>query len=249
MTADAGGTVSNAVTLEPVAQSFSLKDHVYAKLREAILEVRIYDEATDLRLDERTLADQLGISRTPVREAVARLAQEGLVEIVPRKGVFIIRKTRDEILEMITVWAALESMAARLATERASAAEIGSLRRLAAEFEKDEARTHIDEYSEANIRFHQGILELARCSMLKHIADGLFVHVRAVRSRAMHESDRAGRSVTDHRLIIEAIEARDPDLAAARVRDHTMGLYEHVRRTWDDFAGRQNNMAMGQIGR
>ena len=76
MTADAGGAVSNAVTLEPVAQSFSLKDHVYAKLREAILEVRIYDEATDLRLDERTLAEQLGISRTPVREAVARIAQE-----------------------------------------------------------------------------------------------------------------------------------------------------------------------------
>ena len=224
-----------AVTLEPVALNFSLKDHAYAKLRQAILESRIYDESTDLRLDERTLAEQLGISRTPVREAIARLAQEGLVEIVPRRGVYIVRKTRDEILEMITVWAALESMAARLATERATDQEIANLRKLAAAFETDDAAAHVDEYSEANIRFHQGILELGRCAMLKDIADGLFVHVRAVRSRAMHESDRASRSVDDHRLIIEAIEARDADLAAARVRDHTMGLFEHVRRTWGEF--------------
>ncbi len=251
-TADAGEAVSNAVTLEPVAQSFSLKDHVYAELRRAILAARIYDEATDLRLDERTLADQLGISRTPVREAVARLAQEGLVEIVPRRGVFIIRKTREEILEMITVWAALESMAARLAAERASDAQIRSLRRLAAAFETDEARTRVDEYAETNIRFHQGILELGGCAMLKDIADGLFVHVRAVRSRAMRESDRAGRSVLDHGRIIEAIAMRDADLAAAQVREHTMGLYEHVRQSWDDFSepsGSQTGIPIGQGGR
>jgi DNA-binding GntR family transcriptional regulator len=251
-TEPAGETATAAVTLEPVARNFSLKDHVYAELRGAILGARIYDEATDLRLDERTLAEQLGISRTPVREAIARLAQEGLVEIVPRRGVFIVRKTRDEILEMITVWAALESMAARLAAERASDAEIAALRRLAAEFEKEDATTHVDEYSETNILFHQGILELGGCAMLKDIADGLFVHVRAVRSRAMHESDRASRSVTDHRAIIEAIEARDADLAAQRVRDHTMGLHEHVRRTWTDFSDatdRQGAVPAGHRGR
>jgi DNA-binding GntR family transcriptional regulator len=225
----------SAVSLEPVARNFSLKDHVYGELRQAILDARIYDDTTDLRLDERTLAEQLGISRTPVREALARLAQEGLVEIQPRKGVFILRKTRDEILEMITVWAALESMAARLATERASDAEIASLRRLASGFETDSARAHIDDYSEANITFHQRILELGACPMLKDIADGLFVHVRAVRSRAMHESDRVTRSVVDHMHIIEAIESRDGDLASTRVREHTMGLHEHVRRTWRDF--------------
>ena len=225
----------NVVSLEPVAQNFSLKDHVYTELRQAILDVRIYDDATDLRLDERSLAEQLGISRTPVREALVRLAQEGLVEIQPRKGVFILRKTQDEVLEMITVWAALESMAARLATERASDSDIGSLRRLASGFETDDARVHIDEYSEANITFHQRILELGVCPMLKDIADGLFVHVRAVRSRAMHESDRVNRSVVDHMHIIEAIEARDGDLASTRVREHTMGLHEHVRRTWGDF--------------
>ena len=228
-------TASRPVSLAPVDQNFSLKDHVYTALRQAIIDARIYDEATDLRLDERGLAEQLGISRTPVREALARLERDGLVEIQPRKGVFILRKTREEILEMITVWAALESMAARLAAIGASDADIGSLRRLAAEFGTDDAQAHIDAYSEANIKFHQRIFELGDCAMLKDIADGLFVHVRAVRSRAMHESDRVSRSVVDHMHIIEAIESRDADLASERVREHTMGLYEHVRRTWRDF--------------
>ena len=230
---------SSAVTLEPVGRTFSLTDHVYGELRQAILDARIYDEATDLRLDERSLADQLGISRTPVREAVARLAQEGLVEVVPRKGVFIVRKTREEILQTITVWAALESMAARRAAEIASNREIGALERLVADYEAGDARARVDEYAEANIRFHQAILEAGHCAMLKDIADGLFVHVRAVRSRAMHEADRAVRSVADHRGIVEAIGARDPDLAGARVLRHTMKLHDHVHAHWDDFSGRQ----------
>ena len=230
------GTLTNAVTLEPVGQS-SLTDRVYAKLREAILDARIYDEATDLRLDERSLAGQLGISRTPVREAVARLAQEGLVEVVARKGVFIVRKTRDEILETITVWAALESMAARLAAELATVGEIDALKRLAAAYDTDDARARVDEYAEANIRFHQAILEAGRCAMLKDIADGLLVHVRAVKSRAMHEADRAVRSVADHRAIVDAIAMRDPDLAGERVLKHTMGLYDHVHARWDEFSG------------
>jgi len=229
----------SAVTLEPVGRTFSLTDHVYGELRQAILDARIYDEATDLRLDERSLADQLGISRTPVREAVARLAQEGLVEVVPRKGVFIVRKTRDEILETITVWGALESMAARRAAELATDREIDALKRLAAAYETGDARARVDEYAEANIRFHQAILEAGRCAMLKDIADGLFVHVRAVKSRAMHEADRAVRSVADHRGIVAAIAMRDPDLAGGRVLKHTMGLHDHVHAHWDDFTGRQ----------
>ena len=218
----------------PVARDFSLKTHVYNALRDAIAGVRIYDESTDLRLDERRLAEQFGVSRTPVREALARLAQEGLVEIQPRRGVYILRKTRDEILQMITVWAALESMAARLAATEASDAEVARLRQRAVDFGADRARAHVDAYSESNIQFHQCILELGKCPMLKDIADGLFVHVRAVRTRAMRESDRVSRSVVDHLQIIEAIERRDPDLAAERVRQHTMGLHDHVRRMWND---------------
>src|SRR3546814_9693448 len=96
-------------------------------------------------LDERQLSEQLGISRTPIREALARLEQEGLVTVIPRRGVFIVRKTRKEILEMITLWAALESMACRLITERASDEDIASLRKIFTSFENGHVQAHIDE--------------------------------------------------------------------------------------------------------
>ena len=118
------------VKLKPVSINFTLKDHIYEVLRETILDVDIYDVEEDMRLDERQLAEQLGISRTPIREALARLAQDGLVEIVPRKGVFIHRKSLPEILDMIVTWAALESMAAHIATREASDADLKALRNL-----------------------------------------------------------------------------------------------------------------------
>ena len=133
--------MTNSVKLKPVAVNFTLKDHIYDVLRDAILEMNIYDEDANLRLDERTMAEQLNISRTPIREALARLEQDGFVEIQPRKGVFVRRKTLDEVLEMIVVWAALESMAARLAAEHASDRDLAALRAMAAKYSEIPRRT------------------------------------------------------------------------------------------------------------
>lgn len=223
--------------LTPIAANFTLKDHTYDVLRAAILDMNIYEERTDLRLDERRMALRLGISRTPIREALARLAQDGLVEIVPRKGVFVRRKSLHEILEMIVTWAALESMAARLAAERATARDLRALRKAALRHSAEAARGDLDAYSEANIAFHQHIMELSGCGLLKTTADGLFVHMLAVRRRAMGEDDRATRSVVDHMEIIEALERRDADRAGRLVREHTMKLHDHVRAAWTAIDG------------
>ncbi|MFQ3348622.1 MAG: DNA-binding GntR family transcriptional regulator [Paracoccaceae bacterium] len=201
-------------------------------LREAILGMDIYHPDIDLRLDERKLAEQLAISRTPIREALARLSQDGLVSILPRKGVFVIRKTRQEILDMIITWAALESMAARLATAIASDAKLQDLRKFAMTHSVHAARAELAEYSDANIQFHQFILDFSGCQLLRKTADDLFMHMHAVRKRAMGEGDRVTRSVVDHMKIIEALEARDADLAAKLVLQHTMQLHDHVERTW-----------------
>ncbi len=99
-----------------------------------------------------------------------------------------------------------------------------ALRKFAMKHSSDAARADIEEYSDANIKFHQTILELSGCSLLRTTADGLFTHMQAVRRRAMGESDRARRSVVDHMEIIDALTARDADLAARRVREHTMRL-------------------------
>ncbi len=227
--------MARKLVLKPVGNNFSLKEHIYEVLKDAITSMNIYSPDANLRLDERQMSEQLGISRTPLREALARLQQEGFVEVVARKGVYIKRKSMEEILEMVTVWAALESMAARLATTRASDTEIGSLRAMVFGFTNDKAKAQLDEYSEANISFHQRILELSHCAMLKDIADGLFIHMRAIRARAMAEGDRVARSIVDHMHIIEAIEARDAGLAGELVRDHTMRLHDHVRKAWEQF--------------
>ncbi|EAQ24010.1 MULTISPECIES: GntR family transcriptional regulator [unclassified Roseovarius] len=218
--------------LRPIASKFTLKDHVYDRLREAILEMDIYDQNADLRLDERSLAEQLNISRTPLRDAIARLEADGLVTVVPRKGVYVQRKSLEEILEMIIAWAALESMAARLAATAATDIEIAMLRKIASKYNDELSATRIAEYSDDNLKFHLHILEISHCALLKSMAEGLFLHIQAVRLRSMWEGDRVKRSVVDHAEIIEALERRDADEAAERVREHTMQLHQHIRKTW-----------------
>ena len=203
----------------------------YDALRHAILTMDVYDPEAELRLDEKTLAAELGVSRTPVREALARLEHEGLVRIMPRRGVFIARKTKAEIVEMIIAWAALEAAAARLACERASDEEIASLRGLVATFEDGELRSHLDEYSSANLRFHARIIELGHSPLIVEMADALLVHVRAIRRRTIGDEDRVERSLVDHLEIIEALEARDADLAERLVREHALNLAAHVDKT------------------
>ncbi|WP_323796041.1 GntR family transcriptional regulator [Nisaea sp.] len=217
---------SSALMVTPIAAEVSLKDKTYAALKDGIVSMNIYDPDANLRLDERQLSEQLGISRTPLREALARLAQEGLVDIQPRRGVFIVRKTKAEIIEMIKVWAALEGMAARQAAEIASDAEIQQLRRIFQETEK--GRLEIDEYSSRNIEFHQAILKLGHSPLILDMTDKIFLHVRAIRVRTIGEQDRIARSMQDHMHIVEAIEARDGELAERLVKDHALALAKHV---------------------
>src|SRR6476659_7777763 len=123
------------LAIEPFDTSFSFKNRAYAALKNVIVSMDIYRSRSDIRLDERQLAQDFGISRTPVREAMAQLEREGFVRSIPRRGIYVVRKTKQEVIEMITAWAALESMAARLVTENASDKEIAGLRRMFARFD------------------------------------------------------------------------------------------------------------------
>jgi DNA-binding GntR family transcriptional regulator len=214
--------------LEPIDTSFSFKNKAYAALKSVIVGMDVYGSRADIRLDERSLAQDFGISRTPVREAMAQLEREGFVRSVPRRGVYVVRKTRREVIELITAWAALESMAARLITAIASDEEIAALRRMFVTFENGALRAHLDEYSEVNIEFHQMIIRLSRNSVLVDLAENLFTHMRMIRRKTIGEKDRVDRSIRDHMHIIEALEARDTVRAEKLVRDHALGLADHV---------------------
>jgi DNA-binding GntR family transcriptional regulator len=223
---------TEALVVPPLPQAgTSVGQLAYDALRKAILAMDVYDPRANLRLDEKTLAGDLGISRTPVREALARLEHEGLLRILPRRGVYIVRKSKAEIVEMMVAWAALESIAARLACERASDEDIAGLRKVFATFEDGEMHSRLDEYSRANLDFHSRIVELGGNPVISSMAEGLLVHVRAIRRRTIGDDDRAERSIVDHRQIIEAIEARDAALAETLVRDHALDLARHVEAT------------------
>jgi DNA-binding GntR family transcriptional regulator len=214
--------------LAPIDVTPSFKHKAYAALKNAIVAMDIYQNREEIRLDERKLAQDFGISRTPVREAMAQLESEGFVRSVPRRGIYVVRKTKAEVIEMITAWAALESMAARLVTQRATTEQIAALRKMFTTFEGDEVRAHLDEYSEVNIEFHQTIVKLSGNRVLIEMAENLFTHMRMIRRKTIVEKDRVDRSIRDHIKIIESLETRATDRAEELVRDHALGLADHV---------------------
>src|SRR6266516_1008886 len=138
----------------------TFRDLAYAALKRAICAMDIYDHAQEIRLDERRLSAGLGVSRTPIREAMTLLEQEGFVRTRSRRGIFVVRKSKREIVEMITV------MAARLAAERACDADIAELHRLMDAYRDGGNGARLDDYSEANIAFHQAIIKMSGCALL-----------------------------------------------------------------------------------
>src|SRR5262245_5510247 len=227
------GQPSARVVVAPLADTSTFADRAYTALKDTIVSLNVYEQSGEVRLDERQLASDLGISRTPVREAMAQLEREGFVRSVPRRGIYVVRKSKKEVIEMITAWAALESMAARLITINATTEEIASLRRMFATFENGEARAHLDEYSVANIEFHQTIIRMSKNHVLIDLAENLVTHMRRIRRKTIGEQDRVERSIRDHMNIIEALEARDTERAEDLVRNHALGLAAHVKRYAD----------------
>jgi DNA-binding GntR family transcriptional regulator len=211
----------------------SLRTQVYGLLKAAIADTDIYNPQQELRLDERQLITALGVSRTPIREALSLLEQEGFIRTVPRRGIFIVRKSKREIIEMIQMWAALESMAARLATLHAPDEEIAKLRHLFDEFLHSPPSEHLDEYSDANIAFHTEVIRLGGSQAIIDATRNLLLHVRAIRRATIRQNDRASRSIIDHLKITEALERRDTELAERLARQHTLGLAAHVDRNCD----------------
>ena len=233
MSSGAAAPTKIPLALSPLNATASLRDRAYAALKQAIVDADIYSHPGEVRIDERQLALSLGVSRTPIREAMTLLEQEGLLRTVPRKGIFIVRKTKRQIVEMIEMWAAIESMAARLATLNASDDEIAGLRKMFDDFRNAAPAEHINEYSDANIAFHQAIIRLSGSHLMGQTLENLFIHVRAIRRLTISQADRASRSIVDHIRIIEALEKRDTELAERLVRQHSLDLAAYVEKHCD----------------
>ncbi len=216
--------------VKPLEASSSLKARAYDSLKRAITDMDIYGQVENIRLDERQLSQMLGVSRTPIREALTVLEQERFVRSVPRRGIYVVRKSKKEIVELIVVWGALESMAARLAAKNATDAQLEELSTLFQEFKNEPLSDHLNEYSEANIKFHQTIIRLSGSSLIVEMTQNLLIHGRAISKVSMRQDNRAEKSIADHIRIIAALESRNADLAESLVREHTLGLAAHVEK-------------------
>jgi len=218
------------IAIVRIAPETSFKNKAYEALKEAILKMDIYATPEPVMLDERALSERLGVSRTPIREAIAMLEQDGFVKTVPRRGIIVVRRTKAEIVDMIRAWAALESMAARLITTTARKKDITALRDFFKDFNlKDRLpEHHVDEYSKANIAFHQALISLSESPVLVDMTNEILLHVRGYRQLTIGRTERIAASLPEHLAIIEALEERNTELAEKRARDHTLGLASFV---------------------
>ena len=213
------------VRLLPLEHPSRLADLAYTSLKETILNT---DYTSEGRLDERELAGSLKISRTPLRDAIHRLVSEGFLRVEPRKGVFIIRKTRQEIIEILYVRAALEGMAAKLAVRYITAADIAMMKAMFDGFTERNVVERVDDFSNANVSFHEFVLSLSRCQKLQEVAAHIGDHMRMVRMTTIRLGNRASNALAEHLAMISAFEQGDAELAGRLMQAHIEGLAKYV---------------------
>jgi DNA-binding GntR family transcriptional regulator len=203
--------------------ALSFKMQAYLALKGSILEMDIYGQRGEIRIDDREVCQMLGISRTPVREALILLEHEGFVRTVPRHGVVVARKSRTQIADMILVWAALEGMAARLAASHADEAD---LIRLAERFPPGPAQT-----PDRAADLHQSLVQLSNCALIGDLTRNLAPHMRAIHRLEQADETRAAQATAMQNALIAALTARDGALAERLILRHHFDLNQHIQRT------------------
>jgi DNA-binding GntR family transcriptional regulator len=205
--------------LQPVnLESYKpLRELVLDAIREAIINGTLKPRE---RLMEIQLAEELGVSRTPIREALRKLELEGFIVMVPRKGAYVADISIKDIADVFEIRAALEALAAGLAAERITDEELEEMERLVAE--KAEAITEhdMDRLIRVDTLFHEAIYKASRNQRLTNIINNLREQIQRYRTTSLAYPGRMKRSLEEHRSIVEAIQSRDTQVAQQVTREH-----------------------------
>jgi DNA-binding GntR family transcriptional regulator len=205
-----------------------LVDDAVQTLRTAILNGRIADGA---RLRQTDLADRLGISRTPIREALVRLQQEGLVELLPGGGVRVKVLNPDEAVELYDVREVLDGLAARLAAGRTAAPSLGRLERSLARQALCVARGDAGPWFAAHVAFHEEIVRAASHRQLARLSTVVRLSIRHFHPLLLRTEHRLEHAYAEHRAIYDAIRTHDTDGAERLARAHIANAKEIVLKT------------------
>jgi DNA-binding GntR family transcriptional regulator len=212
-------------------ENLTLWQRVHRVLSDEILSNRLPPGSV---LQEVALAQSLGVSRGPVREAIGRLASEGLVNVRPRRGAVVASLTREEFLEAYQVREALEVMAVRLAVARIDDAGIADLERLTAEMEEYAEREDVDRFFQANAAFHAAIVEASGNQKLRNVYRQVVGQMGRYQMRSLALRGTLRRSIQEHRAIVRAVRRRDADRSAHLLSEHIRVPQRRLESASDD---------------
>lgn len=212
-------SLSALVAADSPVRGTSLHDEVATRLRAMLFARQL---APGEWIDEKALAANWQISRTPLREALKVLAAEGLVELVPQRGCRVVELSDDDADQLFPVMALLEGRCAHEATRNATPADLAQLRRLHDELERHAAAADRDGYYRANHEFHTLVQRLARNRWLDRATGDLRQFLRLMRGRQLKLPGRIVDSINEHRVLIAAMLAGDAERAERSMHDHLM---------------------------
>lgn len=208
-----------------VTDKYSLRGRVFHKIREDILNGR-YKVKEELR--EVAIGEEMGVSRTPVREAFRQLELEGLIQIVPNKGAYVTGITAKDVKDIYMMRSLLEGLCARWATENITKEQMEEMEENIFLSEFHAAKGHTEQMAELDNRFHEIMYEACNSKMLEHALKDYHQYVLRVRRKTLSSQKRSTASNEEHRRIMEAIKAGDADLAETLANKHMLNAYDNM---------------------
>lgn len=206
----------------------SLRGRVFAQIRENILSGK-YKDGMELR--EISLGEELGVSRTPVREALRQLELEGLVKIVPNKGAYVTSINAKDIKDIYKMRSMLEGLCARWATRYITEEQIEELEEviyLSEFYLKKKSQGKAVQVTEMDGKFHLVLYQAANSRMLSHVLRDFHKYVQVARTMSVKSEDRARKSIEEHKAILEAIKQKDEDRAELLAHEHIMNVIKNL---------------------
>ncbi len=217
--------MSNFDVKQEVTDKYSLRGRVFHRLREDILSGK-YAEHEELK--EMAIGEEMGVSRTPVREAFRQLELEGLIQIIPNKGAYVTGITEKDVKDIYMIRSRLEGLCARWATEHISKEQMEEMEENVYLAEFHAGKGHLEQLAELDNRFHDILYEACDSKMLEHQLKDFHQYVLRVRKKTLANAARGNKSNEEHRKIMEAIRDKNADLAEQLAHQHMINAYENM---------------------
>lgn len=211
---------------QEVSDKYSLRGRVFHKLREGILN-GTYKEHDELK--EVAIGEELGVSRTPVREAFRQLELEGLIRMVPNKGAYVTGITDQDVRDIYRMRSLLEGLCARLATENITDEEMGEMEENIYLSDFHAAKGNYGQLAALDNRFHEILYESCNSKMLEHTLRDFHQYVLQVRKQNLASMQRGKASNQEHKLIMEAIREKDAGKAEKLANEHMINAYQNMK--------------------